>query len=92
MKNLESLGFHKWFQDKIDKSKFDNNQIARVITVSKNRYIISNGRKDIFAELTGKFMFNSDSPLDIPTVGDWVYVQLFDDDTFAVIHDIIPRK
>lgn len=92
MKNLESLGFHKWFQDEIDKSKFDNNQIARVITVSKNRYIISNGRKDIFAELTGKFMFNSDSPLEVPTVGDWVYVQLFDDDTFAVIHDIIPRR
>ncbi len=92
MKNIEDLGFDNWFQDKIDKSKFDSHQIARVITVSKNRYIISNGRKEITSELTGKFMFNSDSPLDIPTVGDWVYVQLFDDDTFAVIHDVLPRK
>jgi ribosome biogenesis GTPase len=92
MKNLESLGFSNWFKDNVDTSKFDSHQIARVITVSKNRYIISNGREDVFAELTGKFMFNSDSPLDVPTVGDWVYVQLFDDDTFAVIHDIIPRK
>ena len=46
----------------------------------------------IYAELTGKFLFNSDSSLDFPTVGDWVYVQLFDDDTFAVIHDVFPRK
>ena len=92
MKNIEKLGFHKWFHDKIDTTKSDDFQIARVITVNKNSYIISNGRKDVFAELTGKFMFNSDSPLDLPTVGDWVYVQLFDDESFAVIHDIFPRK
>ncbi len=67
-------------------------QIARVIAVNKNSFIISNGEKDIYAELTGKYLFNSDSSLDFPTVGDWVYAQLFDEDSFAVIHDIFPRK
>jgi ribosome biogenesis GTPase len=63
-----------------------------VITVNKNSFVISNGRNDIYAELTGKYLFNSDSSLDFPAVGDWVYVQLFDEDSFAVIHDILPRK
>ena len=30
--------------------------------------------------------------MDFPTVGDWVYVQLFDDDSFAIIHEIFPRR
>lgn len=89
---LENLGFDNWFQDKIDLAKSSIYQIARVITVNMNSYIISNGKNDIYAELTGKFMFNTDSPLDFPTVGDWVYVQLFDNESFAVITEIIPRK
>lgn len=92
MLNIQKLGFDKWFQDKIDLSKMADYQIARVITVNKNSFIISDGTNDIYAELTGKFLFNSDSYLDFPTVGDWVYMQLFDDDSFSVIHDIFPRK
>ena len=37
-------------------------------------------------------MFNADSPLDYPAVGDWVYAQFVDDESFAVIHEIVPRK
>lgn len=89
---IEKLGFTPWFQDKIDLTKINDFQIARVITVNKNSFVISNGKNDIYAELTGKYLFNSDSSLDFPAVGDWVYVQLFDEDSFAVIHDILPRK
>ena len=89
---IDKLGFTPWFQDKTDLAKIPDFQIARVITVNKNSYIVSNGKNDIYSELTGKYLFNSDSSLDYPAVGDWVYVQLFDDDSFAVIHDIFPRK
>ena len=92
MNNLAKIGFDKWFQDKIDLSKMTDYQIARVITVNKNSFIVSNGINDIYSELTGKFLFNSESSSDFPTVGDWVYVQLFDDDSFAVIHEIFQRK
>ncbi|MFA7289227.1 MAG: ribosome small subunit-dependent GTPase A [Melioribacteraceae bacterium] len=92
MIELEKLGFDKWFQGIIDSKKLNERQIVRVISVNKNSYMVSNGKNDIYAELTGKFLFNSESPEDFPTVGDWVYAQLFDDDTFAVIHEIIPRK
>lgn len=92
MQLLQKIGFSKFFQDQVDPDKIKDFKIARVIAVNKNSFIVSDGEKDIFAELTGKFLFNSDSPLDYPTVGDWTYVQLFDDDTFAVIHELFPRK
>lgn len=92
MNNLIKIGFDKWFQDNIDPSRKTDYQIARVITVNKNSFVVSDGIHDIYAELTGKYLFNSDSVLDFPTVGDWVYVQLFDDDSLAIIHDVFPRK
>jgi len=49
-------------------------------------------KKEVFAEVTGKFQFNADSPLDYPTVGDWVYARYLDQDSFAVINEILPRK
>jgi len=90
--NLENLGYGKWFQDKTDSAKLADYQIARVITVDKNSYTINSGENDIFAEVTGKLMFNADSPLDYPAVGDWVYVQYFNDGSLAIIHEILPRK
>jgi ribosome biogenesis GTPase len=92
MHNLQKIGFENWFKDKIDLSKTNDFEIVRVISVSKNSYLVTNGTKDIYAELTGKFLFNSESSLDLPAVGDWVYAQLFDNDTLAIIHDILPRK
>ena len=92
MNEIEKLGFDNWFQDKIDAAKLNSLQVARIISVNKNSFVVSNGINDIYAELTGKFLFSSDSSLDLPAVGDWVYVQLFDDDSLAIIHDIFPRK
>ena len=90
--NIKKLGFNNWFQDKIDPAILADFRIARVMTVNKNSYMIHNGKNGVFAEVTGKLMFNSDSPLDYPAVGDWVYAQFFDDESFAVIHEIVPRK
>jgi len=92
MNNIEKLGFDNWFTDKVDLTKASDFKIARVISVNKNSFVVSNGVKDIYAELTGKFLFNSEDSLDLPAVGDWVYAQLFDDDELAIIHDILPRK
>jgi ribosome biogenesis GTPase / thiamine phosphate phosphatase len=92
MNNLEKLGFNNWFTDKVDLSKTNDFNIVRVISINKNSFVVSNGVKEIYAELTGKFLFNSEDSLDMPAVGDFVYAQLFDDDELAIIHDILPRK
>jgi ribosome biogenesis GTPase len=90
--NLSKLGFDKWFSDRTDSLKSVDYDIARITAVNKDSFLIRNRNKDVFAELTGKMLFNADSPIDLPTVGDWVYAQFFDDESFAVIHEILPRK
>ncbi len=90
--SLEELGFNNWFQEQLDSAKLDDFEIARVVAVEKDSYVINNGQMVVLAELTGKLMFTADSPLDFPAVGDWVYAQYFNDDSLAIIHEILPRK
>jgi ribosome biogenesis GTPase / thiamine phosphate phosphatase len=90
--NLEDLGFDDWFQNNLDSTKLETFQLARVTAVHKESYLITNGEWQARAEVTGKIMFSADSPLDYPTVGDWCFVQYFDQNSPAIIHEILPRK
>lgn len=92
MEKLYKLGFNEFFSSQFDKAKLNNFQPARVISVNKNSFIVSDGSREIYAEAAGRFLFNSESSVDMPAAGDWVYVQLFDDDSFAVIHEIFSRN
>ncbi|WP_425453586.1 ribosome small subunit-dependent GTPase A [Oceanobacillus chungangensis] len=66
--------------------------IARVITVQKNSYRISDGEMEYLAHLSGKFLNEATSVLDFPAVGDWVEVQKLADEQKAVINQVLPRK
>ena len=89
---MESLGFDSWFANHFEQNNSNGFDAARVTAVNKNNYLVSNGLNEIKGELTGKFLFDADSQIDYPTAGDWVYVQYFDDYTFAVIHDISKKN
>ena len=89
---IENLGFDKWFLDRIDPAKLIDHKVARVITVNKDNYTINKGNGDVSAEVTGKLIFNADSPIDLPATGDWVAARFYDNDTFAIISEILPRK
>ena len=90
--NLKSLGFDKWFQDNTDPESLEGFDIARVVNVHKDSYTINNGEKDVLAELVGKILYGATSPIDYPAVGDWVLANFYDEDTFSIIHKILPRK
>ncbi|RPI02366.1 MAG: ribosome small subunit-dependent GTPase A [Calditrichaeota bacterium] len=90
--SLESLGFDEWFEQKSKDSLKDGFSLARISEVNKSNYQVSDGRQEILAELSGKFLFNIENSIDYPTVGDWVVVQYFDDKSLAIIHHILPRK
>ena len=92
MKKLENLGFEQWFQNKLEPSDLVGFDIARVVAVHKDSYIISNGENEVLAELVGKMMFNVTSPLDLPAVGDWVVATFYDQDSFSLIHKVLERK
>jgi ribosome biogenesis GTPase len=88
---IEKMGFNSWFLENMSEEA-DGFEIARVVAVHKDRFTVSDGELDILAELVGKMLYNAESPVDIPTVGDWVVTNFYDDRTFSIIHDILPRK
>jgi len=73
--SVQQLGYDEWFQEKRKELPPNDFSVARITTVNRNNYKISNGQDDILAELSGKFLFNAENSLDFPTVGDWVVVQ-----------------
>ena len=89
---LEQLGFNEVFERHVDSAKLAEYQLARVTEVNKNSYVVHNGEREAFGEITGKFLFNVDSSMDYPAVGDWVYVQCPNDESMCLIHEVVPRK
>ena len=89
---LREIGFDEWFLETIFPEQLEQFDLARVIAVHKDRYTLSNGEVDIQSELIGKIIFSASSPLDYPAVGDWVLANFFNENTFSIIHQILPRK
>ena len=97
MGNLEKMGYSDWFQSRVDNHKIALHEVARVISVHKDSYIISKGTAskgsgEVYAELSGNLSYTVDSASELPTTGDWVYADFYDDDTHAIIHAVFPRK
>jgi ribosome biogenesis GTPase / thiamine phosphate phosphatase len=67
-------------------------EMARVVAVDREHYVVVNGSDAIPAEMTGKLMFCVESPLDYPAVGDWVQVQYVNQGSHAMIHAVKKRK
>lgn len=89
---LKELGFNEWFEERHQESQRPGSNLARVTAVNKNNYLIRNEDAEILAEIPGKILYGAESQLDLPVVGDWVAVEYFNENTFAIIHSILPRK
>lgn len=92
MENLENLGYSPWFKDRVDAKKMANHDVARVVSVHKDSYVITKGFGEVYAELSGHLSYTANSISDLPTTGDWVYADFYDDESHAIIHDVISRK
>lgn len=92
MDGLKSLGYNDWFKSRADDEMIAAHDVARVVSVHKDSYTVTQGRKEIFAELSGNLLYRTDSAYDLPTTGDWVYADFFDDDTHAIIYGVFPRR
>ena len=92
LSNLESIGFSGWFESRADGEMISIHDVARVVSVHKDSYTVTKGGEEIFAELSGNLLYSTESASDLPTTGDWVYTDFFDDDTHAIIYGVLPRK
>ena len=89
---LKTLGFDQWFEDKSSEALRPDCTVARVTAVHKDSYLVRDNKSEVLAELAGNFIYSAESSIDLPAVGDWALVRFHNDDTFAIIHGLLPRK
>ncbi|WP_162340223.1 ribosome small subunit-dependent GTPase A [Cyclobacterium salsum] len=87
---LEEFGYN----DKLEKFRIENNlkdfKIGRVVSEHKDRYTVKTEKGDINAEITGNLRFSSNHREDLPAVGDWVALTIYDSG-FSLIQKVFPR-
>ncbi len=89
---LSDIGFDQWFQEHITEFHEDGRSIARILAVDRGSYLIRDELKEVPAELSGKFSYQTHNSVDLPCVGDWVTVQYHNNETAAIIHRVFPRR
>lgn len=89
---IRDLGFDQWFEDHSNEFHQEGCSFARISAVDRGSYLIKKESGEIPAELTGKLLYQVESSMDLPCVGDWVTAYYYNDDTAAIIHRIFPRK
>jgi ribosome biogenesis GTPase len=92
MDKSDKFQHNDWVQSQLDADMEIAHEIARVVSVHRDRYTVFNGSEEAFAELSGNFLYTADSATDLPTTGDWVYADFYDKNTHAIIHSMLPRK
>ncbi|TKG93795.1 ribosome small subunit-dependent GTPase A [Puteibacter caeruleilacunae] len=85
---LQQLGYTNRVQERINTTNTE--ELARVITVHKDSYIVRNAAGIFRAEITGNLRFSAQNSEDFPAVGDWVRITLMDKNT-AIILEIFER-
>jgi ribosome biogenesis GTPase / thiamine phosphate phosphatase len=90
--SLARLGYDEWFHASSLNYLQDGFSVARVVEVNKGNYRVSDGQNEMFAELSGKFLFGAENSIDYPTIGDFVVIQALDRFSLAIVHHILSRK
>ncbi|MGW8317084.1 MAG: ribosome small subunit-dependent GTPase A [Bacteroidales bacterium] len=88
---LEDLGYHAGLEEYRKQHHLEEFEKGRVIAEHKERYVVATLHGEKNAEITGNLRFTAGSREDLPVVGDWVSLMMFDDSQ-ALIHTIYPRS
>ncbi len=87
---LSELGLDDSLLKKYSVIVEDPNQMARVIQEHKESYIVQNPDGIFRGEITGNLRYAAESRKDFPAVGDWVMINVIDDDN-CIIYKVLPR-
>ncbi|MBT7618724.1 MAG: ribosome small subunit-dependent GTPase A [Calditrichaeota bacterium] len=91
--NITQLGWGTFFQQEYEGFGGGQDLIpARVTRQDKNSYELLYERGSLTAQVSGAFSYTAESASEYPTVGDWVIVNVIEDEKKAIIHKLLPRK
>lgn len=87
---LLAWGWNDFFAQQIQNSEFT---IGRVIGEEKDRWRLQiSAETAVWAELPGRYRYQSRSRMDFPSVGDWVLCQYEEHQSMALIQEVLERK
>ncbi|MGH1467811.1 MAG: ribosome small subunit-dependent GTPase A [Bdellovibrionales bacterium] len=89
---LVKLGFNRWFQDQVEKLYNPQVQLARVVVVNRDQYILRDADGEFVGVVTKKFIKSVDSTADLPCVGDWVCVKHSNPPERSTITNVLTRQ
>lgn len=89
---LEALGWDDWFAARARESCDPAGSVGRVAAVDRDQLLLLNEAGAFRAKLSGKYLYQSDSPVELPCVGDWVCVEKSPADQFGMVHGVLARK
>lgn len=92
MTKLNSLGWNKFFEEQFKQFQEQGFHCGRVAIENKTNYLVLTEHGDVTGEVSGKYLFEAGKQSELPKVGDWVVISLFNNNADAVIHNILPRK
>jgi len=90
--NLEALGWDNWFEEQARFRCDPTGAVARVAAVDRDQLLLLNETGAFRAKLSGKYMYESASSLELPCVGDWVCVEKSQTDQFGLVRGVLGRK
>jgi ribosome biogenesis GTPase / thiamine phosphate phosphatase len=87
---LIDFGYNEIIGNYVNEHNSNGFTVGRIISEKKERYIVFTEVGEYEAEVTGNLRFSAQGREDFPAVGDWVFLNLYDNN-FAIINSIIPR-
>lgn len=89
--DLQDLGCDEWVSDHAGRELAPGHCLARVLSVDRNTCLVSDGSREMPAELSGRFRRSLESGQDLPCVGDWVCLLVASGER-ALLQSVLPRK
>jgi ribosome biogenesis GTPase len=89
---LDELGWNDYFARSYEPFKNEVRIPARITCEHKHLYHILCERGEMTAEVSGKYLHETESRADFPAVGDWVVIAPRSDEKKATIHTLLPRR
>lgn len=90
--SLGTIGFNQYFTNLFISFKEQGFSVGRIIQENKSRYQLYSEYGFLTGELTGKLLFTAQTPSELPKVGDWVVITVFEQEQKAIIHEVLKRK
>ena len=90
--DLKTLGWNSFFHQHFEPYREQGLLPARVSSQHREAYRICCAEGELIASVPARFRDGIESPVDFPTVGDWVAVQIPGDTDPASICAVLPRQ